>query len=152
LVECRNSKFGGYAMTNKEFSQEKKRIAKYLDKWHKTLGMGWWEVQIVNDRYYCQVDDHIKAETIADWGYKTAVITFYMPLTIKLSDQELEETIVHEYSHILTNPFYKSLPDEKDQNLVAICEYGTEMVKNALLWTRKAGKDDKPIDKNRPLH
>lgn len=126
-------------MTDKEYREQMKRVQKYIDKWFNTLGLGWYEV----DLHWSRVDDDEEKDTAAKttwrWQYRTAAITFYLPTIAELSDDKLENAVVHEFAHILTGSMVQNQPDDNSQ----LMEYGTETVARALIWAREAGKKDK---------
>ena len=88
-----------------------KTIQAYLEKWTYSMGLRWWKV----DAYYLTGKDakkefgeldnnhHIVARSFADWRYLEASIYFNMPEMRKLSNEQIENTVIHELCHVLVN-------------------------------------------------
>lgn len=129
-------------MTDKEYRTIKKRCKKILDKWCKTIGMGWYDLQIIWKRDFDDEVPNCDAKTNALWQYRKAYLTLYLSKLINDTDEVIEDTIVHELCHILTNPTW-NLIDNPTTEQIKINEFTTEQIKNALIWVRKAGKNDK---------
>lgn len=125
-------------MTDKEYKEQKKRVKKYFDKWHDTLGLGWYQTDI----NWSRTDDEDQKDTAAPttwrWQYRSASIAFFLPVLQTLNDDKLEGVIVHEFAHILTGSMVQNAPDDNDQ----LSEYGVETVARAIIWAREAGKKD----------
>lgn len=126
-------------MTDKQYRDQRKRVRKYFDKWFTTLGLGWYQVDVVWSRTVDEDDRDTAAKTTWRWQYRTASITFYLPTIAELNDEKLEGVVVHEFAHILTGSMVQNSPDDNSQ----LMEYGTEIVARALIWAREAGKKDK---------
>jgi len=68
--------------------------------------------------------------TRADYNYLQATIIAYLPQVKELTDDDLEETYLHECMHILLSPMkHKSLA--KEEELVA-----TQLAR-AFIWSKK---------------
>jgi hypothetical protein len=80
--------------------------------------------------------DRVIAETIADWEYRQATIRWNLPTVACLSDAELDDTIVHEYVHVLNAPLYESLPETLKDRLAKHNEFSTENVARAIMAAR----------------
>lgn len=126
-------------MTDKEYRAQKARVQKYLDKWFKTVGLGWFRV----DMEWCrETDGETAARTHSSWQYKTATITWYLPHLAKYEDDTVEETVVHELCHVLLSGLAQNQIDNDNQLSDQINEYTTSLVAAALKWARAAGEDD----------
>lgn len=126
-------------MTDKEYREQKKRVQKYFDKWYSVLGMGWYRIDRNWDRARSEDAPNEAAITSWQWQYRTASITYRLPVIAELDDDKLENVVVHEFAHILTGAMVQNAPDDNDQ----LKEYGTECVARALIWAREAGRKDK---------
>lgn len=126
-------------MTDKEYREQKKRVQKFIKKWYDTLGLGWYRVDLIWDRARSEESPDEAAITHWSWQYRTASITFRMPVIEELNDEKLENVVVHEFAHILTGSMVQNQPEENKQ----LAEYGTETVARALIWAREAGGKDK---------
>lgn len=94
-------------MKDADFDKQKNRIRKLADEWVTPIGLGWWTIDLAyseaskpskkNDGAFCAADCK------ADWEYRQATITFYMPDIADMSDETLEYCFVHELCHIFVN-------------------------------------------------
>jgi len=125
-------------MTDKEHNDQIKRIKKYIKKWLKPMGLGWYKVDIFYNRMPDKDINDASATTECMWQYRKANVNFYTCVTVGLSDEELENIVIHEFVHILLNPLYQENERMSLQN-----EYATETIARAFEWVRQAGKEDK---------
>lgn len=135
-------------MNDKEFNKQKARIKKYMDKWHATLGLRWFDVDITYERSYST--DGRAASTVMDrWQYRAFDITYYLPNMADLDDEHFEEIIVHELTHCLTAPFAMNMIGTDDDNEYRrnLIEQTVTIVANAIEWSYQAGKDSVKIKK-----
>lgn len=126
-------------MTDKEYREQKRRVQKYFDKWYAVLGMGWYRIDREWDRVRSEETPSEAAVTSWQWQYRTASITYRLPVIAELDDDKLENVVVHEFAHILTGAMVQNQPDDNRQ----LMEYSTENVARALIWAREAGQKDK---------
>jgi len=145
-------------MTDKEVEKEKVRIKKLANKWMSTLGLNWWTK--IDISYHRTEDDGdgptayspkalggewvCPMSVTCDPNYLTAEIKVFMPFTSKLDDRELEETFLHEVSHIILSPMHHK-QTSKEEELVA-----TKLAQ-AFYWTRSAGEKKKTISQTSGL-
>ncbi len=126
-------------MTDREAARQKARVKKYLDKWYEA-GFGWWRITYVWDRSYNTGNDEVAAECSAHWQYRTAQITFFLPVIQETKDEdELERIVVHELCHVLI----ASTQNFETSDLREMTEYATENVTKALMWAAKNIKEAK---------
>ena len=133
-------------MTDREYKKQLRRIQRYIDRWHKTLGMGWWKVDY---NYYDKRKEFAKGEkdtsyaqdvaarSWSDWRYRNASISFSVPKVATLSDAEVESMVVHELVHILVGSLgARSNPEHRlDHNELVVTS-----LTHAFLWARKEGE------------
>ncbi len=79
--------------------------------------------------------DRTVAETTADWEYRQASIHWYLPIVANLSDEELVETAIHEYVHVLLDPIHDELPDRK--GIDRLNEFVTQCLTKMVLAARR---------------
>lgn len=127
-------------MTDKEHEIIKARIQKLIDKWYHTLGLGWYRTDMVWARDHDEEKRDTAARTKWSWQYRTAEITWFLPVCMNQNDEELERIVVHEFAHILTGSMAQNAPDTDEYS--QMMEYGTETVARSLMWARNAGRDD----------
>lgn len=94
-------------MTGRKFQETRRKIRKLLDKWRPRMSLHGWSI---DNGYH---DDPIEesssagyemaAKTSCQWQYKTATIRWYVPGLAKMSPERLEETVVHELCHVVTD-------------------------------------------------
>lgn len=141
-------------MTDKEFNLQKKRVSALIKKWVKQIGLGWWTIEyeffresidpsekttyeppVISGRFVCSM------ATQADYYYRIAKISFYLPECKEISDSRLESCFVHELMHIFLSPMRsKSKSGEEEQVATSLAD--------AIIWAREEGlKDSKKINK-----
>lgn len=96
-------------MTDKAFKRQKKRVQKYLRHWKVMLGLGVWRIDVdwydgrlpetrsLNDRDVVLADIHVS------WEYLKATMRVNVAAVAGLSDEQLEEVIIHELLHAVVN-------------------------------------------------
>jgi hypothetical protein len=122
---------------DKEYREQKARVQKYIDKWFKTLGLGWFLVDMEWSREH---DGEVAARTSSSWQYKDATITWFLPHLVNQSDDTVERTVVHEFCHILLSGLAQNQKDSNESLASQVNEYTTELVASALIWVREAGE------------
>lgn len=75
------------------------------------------------------------AQAVTRWQYREAVIHWYMSGAVRQTRDELENTLVHEYVHIMMAPVHERLKAGSEEH----DELATENVARALLATRHGG-------------
>jgi hypothetical protein len=114
---------------------ERYNIIELAEKWQTTLGLGWLSI---NHRFSESFNDEpmIVAETEADWEYRQAKITWFLPRVAGITREGLEEVMVHELVHCLTAPIESELrPRHAKQG-----EFAVESIARAILSMR----DERP--------
>jgi len=127
-------------MTDKEYRDQKKRVQKYIDKWFNAMGLGWFQVDMDWVRAEKTDSSGTAAEVSTTWQYRNARISWYLPVLAELDDDKLENTVVHEFVHILINPL--TLVD-KSEDLSTQHEYATECIARAFQWVYEAAEKKK---------
>ena len=117
-------------MTDKEFRFEKKRIRSLIRKWVNPAGFGWWRIDIRYSRERHIENPNVAGKTDSDWKYSHAVITYYLPVTSTLDDEELEHTFVHELCHLPMSGMH--FPDNEQAN--AIFERTVDEYAKHIIW------------------
>lgn len=128
-------------MTDKEYRKQKARVKKFWGKWFNTLGLHWWGIDLYWQRERNEDEPSELGHTSSNWQYRTAAVTFNIPVVAEINDDKLEEAVVHEMTHILVAP----IQDFRDDQARDITELTVTTVARALIWSREAGKRDKPL-------
>lgn len=123
-------------MNDKDYARQKKRVEKYIDKWHRTMGLAWFHIEFIWDREHKTNSPNTVAETNSYWQYKDATITWYLPQIEGMNDERLENVVVHEFCHVLLSGLAQWIDDNPQAD--QLNEYTTVLVANALLWAREA--------------
>ncbi len=122
-------------MRKREIKRQHKRIQAIADKWLRPLGLLWWSVEFTYryDRKHFRSKDGREAFAItyADWRYMRAVVEVNMKMLPNVSDEELEEYLLHEFMHILLDETGSGNHHE---------ERVATTLANAFLWVREADK------------
>lgn len=108
-------------LDDKTYEREKRRVKRAFRRLKPQLWAGWWCWHLLYDRH---PDDHhvgtggdISASITADWRYREATITFYMPAVAELDDETLDELIIHEVLHAWVNPMRPRAPKAHEVDL-----------------------------------
>lgn len=124
-------------MTDKEYEETKKRLEKYLEKWHPLMQMGWYGLKYQYERGYCEDDSSTCAVTTSSWIYRRHHITWFMQKISELSDEEIEDIVVHEFAHVVLAPVTQDQPEEWHEQV----EYTTQTI--AVILQHIENKGDK---------
>ena len=120
-------------MNDAEAEVQQARVERYVDKWFKTLGLGYWHITHRWHRgpYLAWGDAEVHANTSASasiqWQYLRAVIDWNLVEIKDRPDDILEEDVVHEAMHIFLAEMSKSETDEHEERVAT-------MLARALRW------------------
>jgi len=125
-----------YAMTDKEFTVQKKRIASLIKRYTVDFGLGHWDFTYKFEREKLEVDseDHNVStimSIVPSWEYKTAVVRFHVIETKELTDNQLKRTFFHELVHALVAPM-STKNKRMEEEMVA-----TD-ISNAMFWLERS--------------
>lgn len=119
-------------MTDIEKEKQKKRITSLADKWLGILGLYHWKISFIFEidkeepetRYSPGRLKAVKGlwehvmDTEVDPYYLQANISIWLPVIKELTEEELEESFLHELCHVIVSPMSK--PSKcKEEELVA---------------------------------
>lgn len=99
-------------MTDAEYEATRARVLAVIDRWSGPMGVRWWQVTHEWERLHDSVEHapassstavRTAARTRVQWPYLRATIEWFLPALRDLSEDELEEVVVHEFGHILVN-------------------------------------------------
>jgi hypothetical protein len=117
---------------------EEARILEATARWEHELEMGWLSIgHIFVDQVRGEESDDIEstaAVTYASWEYRHATITWYLPAVGTMTDEALNDVVVHELVHVLLAP----LRDHLKPGSIKQEEFATECVARAIVAARKA--------------
>jgi len=90
------------------------KVAALIKRWIGDLWLGQWEIDVTYEWNGVRGKEAVYARCHADWRYMHARITCDLPLMADLSDEDLEEVVVHELLHAVVNEMRsKGLPHEE---------------------------------------
>ena len=120
----------------------RKKIRQYIDKWATPLGLGWWKVDVYYHYSKKAIRRYLKApkgstclgRAYADWRYSEASVHFNAAAMAYRTDEENENTVIHELTHILVQEMREGDIDHEERVV-------TQLAK-AFRWTREADKHD----------
>lgn len=132
-------------MKDAEYERLKRRIDKYMTKWQGPMGLRWFKITTFYERAERQKHPTTGATTTMDrWQYHDFDIVWYLPQLTDLSDENLEEIVVHELCHVLLAPISFVAEGEHSDDAANIMEMVTTMTQKALMWVRE---EDVPVKK-----
>lgn len=117
-------------LSEKEVVRQDKRVRKFANKWISKLQLDIWEVNLVMENdyeenremgYHPQAVDGVwesVMSTSADPWYMSATIYCHLPVIANMTDQRLEESIIHEFMHVYLSPM-SSNKYKKEEEMVA---------------------------------
>lgn len=110
---------------------DKERIERLTTDWQSAMDLGWLSIKHLYSENFNE-EHLVVAETEADWEYRQAKITWFLPRVAGIDDHALEEVVVHELCHVLTAPIESELSNNKSKQ----GEYAVECLSRAILSTR----------------
>lgn len=116
-------------MTDQDYENAKKRFEIYAEKWHPLMQMGWYTIKYEYLRDFFDDDVDTIATCKPSWVYRRAMICVSMRKVHELSNEELENAVVHEFCHIVLAPATQDQPEGWHEQI----EYTTETVAVILL-------------------
>lgn len=116
---------------NPKWAEERRRITERTAYWRVQLGLDKLGLDVSNTyaEAYDEEDHIVVARTRFNWEYRSGSVEWYMARTAALSDEDLDEAIIHEYVHCLNAAAEDNVP-EKYRKLI---EFGTESITQAIL-------------------
>lgn len=94
-------------MTDAEYEEQKARVQAIVDRWLEPLGLRWWHIEFEWQRQHAHPDDddslskHTTMTCSANWRYRHATITAYLPCIAEIKDERrLEWIVLHEFMHV----------------------------------------------------
>ena len=91
-------------MNDKAFEVQRKRVAKYVVKWRKILGLGEWNVTThykMGDGKQHDTGYVTMLNITVEWMYKSCCINAYVEELATQTDDWIERAVVHEFCHAL---------------------------------------------------
>lgn len=122
-------------MNDKECRNQIKRVKALLDKWEKPCGFRWFQIEHTFSRDNDQEGQGTGGCTASQWQYRNAWITWFLPVIAELTDEQLEEMVVHELCHTLISPI-----ENYEDKMAERTELATTNVERALRFAYEAGK------------
>ena len=124
-------------MNDQQFAEQQARVQKYIDKWLKPMGLGYWDLSfkwfrgpfIDGNGVY---NKNRLACVAVDWRYLHGSISFDLIAVAECTDEFLERAVVHELVHVITQELQVN-----DSSWQAQWEWVTEMLAKAFMWTNE---------------
>lgn len=114
-----------------------KRIQDYVDIWEPMLDLPGVDVEHVFLPRVAEEDHTMVADTSASWEYRCATIRWYLGRVATLDDNDLENSVVHEYVHVLLAVMEKHLPERYRNSENS--EHAVENITRALTAVYRTG-------------
>lgn len=115
-------------------TKNERRVREYVDKWVERLFLQGWIIHVTVSK----IDDEPYANIAVNGLYREATITFF-PHLFEQGDDIIEETVLHELVHIITDPLKDIWHKMANGTLVTgenskeKCEYMTSWITQILL-------------------
>lgn len=116
-------------------TKNEKKVHEYMGKWSRKLFLDGWILHVKMDK---DETEEKYAEIAVNGLYREATITFY-PSLFEQADDVIEETVLHELVHIITDPVKDIWHKMINGTLITHehskekCEYMTSWVTQILL-------------------
>lgn len=112
-------------------AQTKKLINKYMKWWVKWTGLGF---HTITTTYVDFWDSDLNADAVcaSHWQYLDHMITFNLTKCNPLTENQIEQTVVHELMHIFLNELQSDDVDINHEERVA------SSLQKAFMWVRGA--------------
>ena len=110
----------------------KVRILAIANTLQSELDLGWLTI---NHKFNSRTDGESKtAESVVDWQYRQATVIWNLAFAITCTDEEIRNTAIHEFVHILIAPLWDSIPRpmKHEDHFEALNEFSTENVTRAI--------------------
>lgn len=106
-------------MNDREFRAIRRTVIRAHDHWIPILRMESWDTLLVFHRDDYPIPQEPGSSVGAmyvdpDWRYMLATIHVNMPALVGLSDQRIENNVVHELVHCLVNEMHRGDADSRD--------------------------------------
>ena len=97
-------------MTDKEFRDLQGAIKVHVERWVARFGLGTWKLHVRCERDSDEfspprhdggVRNYTSARTSTNWQYMEATLSFNMPQLFDQNQEEVEEIVIHELTHVL---------------------------------------------------
>lgn len=119
--------------------EQEQRVLAICDRIEDELGLDWIDVSHAfhtqlrgEDSGDGQEDvETTAAVTVANWKYRTAAITWYLPMVATMSDGGLYEVAMHEYVHVLMGPLAGHISTKP--NVHDLEEFTTECIARCMI-------------------
>jgi hypothetical protein len=115
--------------TDKQYEAEKKRVHRLVVRWTRTFGLQHWRItdEWRRERFK---NKHIVASVKVKWEYQEAVIEWCLPKSADLTNERLEEVVIHELVHILVAELVDQKSEKNEERVVV-------NLANAFIWTKE---------------
>lgn len=134
-------------MTDEEFAKQKERIQRLIDRWVKTIGLGWWRITYIFRRTYAEAENTVgnyeeKMRCEAHWRYGQACITVFVPAIENLTDDALEWLFVHELMHVFLNEMKVETQGQADHQQEHEERVASSLA-SAFIWLRESMMEER---------
>ena len=110
----------------------KHAVESLKDEWQSRMDLGHVAITHTYLPAFNEDDHLIVAQTNAMWEYRSATVRWWLAGAARLDHREIEDTLVHEYTHILLAPIESKIPDKH----LELKEFAVESVARALMRSK----------------
>ena len=115
--------------------QLKAEILDTAHQWQRLMDLGWVTVNHTFVNGFKDDEPDVCADTEAYWEYRQARMRWYLASISRLTKEELDATVAHEYGHLLVAPIERHVKSGYDEQ----CEFAVESIARALISVRNSG-------------
>jgi len=107
-------------VSDAEYRALKRSIKRVHDRWLRIMHLESWDMLLIFHRDDYPIPQEPGGSNVgsmyidADWRYLLATIHINMPALLGLSDERIEQNIVHEFTHCLVSEMHRSDPESRD--------------------------------------
>ena len=112
------------------YAEQRKRVLALAEKWQKRMDLEYITFRHEFSEAERADDRDCEGTTAANWQYRDALFTWYLPRISLLDPDHVELLVVHELVHVLLNPID---PKTHKKRL----EFVTESIARALIKAAK---------------
>ena len=110
----------------------KTEIVHTSDRWQTLMNLSWFTIEHTFVESFKEDEPDTICNTDSHWEYKEGRMRWYLASASRLTPEELDLTVVHEWAHVLAEPMEKHVKTAQSEQ----CEYAVTCISKALIAVR----------------